>query len=76
MKIKYLDLIEQTFDFPTNEFEVVDNELNFHEIPLMSRYRKPRDGSMLPWLKLITMVIILIATVPRVRISPLCCRKQ
>ena len=35
MKNKYIDLIEQTFEFPQDEFSVVDNELNFHEVPLM-----------------------------------------
>jgi arginine decarboxylase len=51
MKVKYLDLIEQTFDFPTSEFEVVDNELNFHEIPLMDiikQYGTPLKISYLP----------------------------
>ena len=35
MKNKYIDLIEQTADFPTDEFQVVDNELYFNNIPLM-----------------------------------------
>ena len=35
MKIKYSDLIEQTFEFPTEEFKVIDNELYFNDIPLM-----------------------------------------
>ena len=35
MKDKYIDLIEQSFDFPQDEFTVEDNELNFHDIPLM-----------------------------------------
>jgi arginine decarboxylase len=51
MKVKYVDLIEQTFDFPTSEFEVVDNELNFHEIPLMDiikQYGTPLKISYLP----------------------------
>jgi len=51
MKVKYLDLIEQTFDFPTSEFEVADNELNFHEIPLMDiikQYGTPLKISYLP----------------------------
>ncbi len=51
MKVKYLDLIEQTFDFPTNEFEVIDDELNFHEIPLMDiikQYGTPLKISYLP----------------------------
>ena len=29
MKNKYIDLIEQTFDFPQEEFKVIDNELIF-----------------------------------------------
>jgi len=51
MKVKYVDLIEQTFDFPTSEFEVVDNELNFHDIPLMDiikQYGTPLKISYLP----------------------------
>lgn len=51
MKVKYLDLIEQTFDFPSSEFEVIDNELNFHEIPLMDvikQYGTPLKISYLP----------------------------
>ena len=51
MKIKYLDLIEQTFDFPTDEFDVIDNELYFHEIPLMDlikQYGTPLKITYLP----------------------------
>jgi len=51
MKVKYLDLIEQTFDFPTEEFEVIDNELHFHDIPLMDiikQYGTPLRISYLP----------------------------
>jgi arginine decarboxylase len=51
MKVKYLDLIEQTFDFPTSEFEVNDYELYFHEIPLMDiikQYGTPLKISYLP----------------------------
>ncbi len=32
---KYYDLIEQTFEFPNDEFTVEDNELYWHGIPLM-----------------------------------------
>ena len=32
---KYTDLIHQTFDFPTPEFHVENNELIFNGIPLM-----------------------------------------
>jgi arginine decarboxylase len=31
----YEDLVSQTFDFPTEEFQVVNSALRFHEIPLM-----------------------------------------
>lgn len=32
---KYQDIIEQTFDFPQDGFEVRNNELVFHQLPLM-----------------------------------------
>ena len=35
MKNKYYDLIDQTFDFPQDEFRTEDGELYFHDIPLM-----------------------------------------
>ncbi|MCF8364933.1 MAG: arginine decarboxylase [Bacteroidales bacterium] len=51
MKIKYLDLIEQTFDFPQEEFRVEDGELYFHDIPLMEiikQYGTPVKLTYLP----------------------------
>lgn len=51
MKTKYLDLIEQTFDFPQDEFYVEDSELHFHDIPLMDvikQYGTPLKISYLP----------------------------
>jgi len=51
MKNKYIDLIEQTFDFPQEEFHVVDNELYFNNIPLMDiikQYGTPLKISYLP----------------------------
>ncbi|MEI6683141.1 MAG: arginine decarboxylase [Bacteroidota bacterium] len=51
MKNKYIDLIEQTFDFPQPEFEVIDNELYFHQVPLMDiikQYGTPLKISYLP----------------------------
>lgn len=51
MKNKYIDLIEQTFDFPQDEFTVTDNELNFHGIPLMEiikQYGTPLKITYLP----------------------------
>lgn len=35
IKNKYIDLIEQTFYFPRHGFDLTNNELNFHDIPLM-----------------------------------------
>ena len=51
MKNKYIDLIEQTFEFPQDEFSVTDNELNFHEVPLMDvikQYGTPLKITYLP----------------------------
>jgi len=51
MKNKYIDLITQTFDFPTDEFEVIDSELYFHKIPLMEvikQYGTPLRITYLP----------------------------
>jgi len=51
MKNKYIDLIEQTFDFPQDEFEVIDNELYFYQVPLMDiikQYGTPLKISYLP----------------------------
>ncbi|MBQ1651408.1 MAG: arginine decarboxylase, partial [Paludibacteraceae bacterium] len=51
MKNKYIDLIEQTADFPTEEFKVVDNELYFNDIPLMDiieQYGTPLRITYLP----------------------------
>ncbi|MBI9070811.1 MAG: hypothetical protein JEY94_04395 [Melioribacteraceae bacterium] len=51
MKNKYIDLIEQTFDFPQEEFRVEDNELYYHDIPLMDiikQYGTPVKFTYLP----------------------------
>ena len=51
MKNKYIDLIEQTLDFPQQDFKVVDNELYFHDIPLMDiikQYKTPLKITYLP----------------------------
>jgi arginine decarboxylase len=51
MKNKYIDLIEQTFDFPQDEFEVIDNELYFYKVSLMDiikQYGTPLKISYLP----------------------------
>ena len=51
MKNKYTDLIEQTYDWPQNEFSVEDNELYFHDVPLMDiikQYGTPLKITYLP----------------------------
>ncbi|MBU0488916.1 MAG: arginine decarboxylase [Bacteroidetes bacterium] len=51
MKIRYLDLIEQTFDFPQAPFRVEDGELYFNEVPLMDiikQYGTPLKITYLP----------------------------
>jgi arginine decarboxylase len=51
MKNKYLDLIEQTFDFPSEEFKVEDSELLFNNLPLMEvikQYGTPLRITYLP----------------------------
>ncbi|MEM0939513.1 MAG: arginine decarboxylase [Bacteroidota bacterium] len=48
---KYSDLIDQTFDFPTNEFKVIEDQLHFHEVNLMEiikLYGTPLKLSYLP----------------------------
>ncbi len=51
MKNKYKDLVEQTFEFPQEEFKVSDNELFFHNISLMDiikQYGTPLKITYLP----------------------------
>lgn len=51
MKNKYIDLIDQTFEFPQDEFNVEENNLMFHDIPLMEiieQYGTPLRISYLP----------------------------
>ena len=51
MKIKYLNLIEQTFDFPQPEFDLDGENLLFHNIPLMDiikKYGTPFKSTYLP----------------------------
>jgi len=40
MKNKYIDLIEQTFEFPQNEFIVKEGQLQFHNIDMMGLVKK------------------------------------
>ncbi|TQD40801.1 arginine decarboxylase [Haloflavibacter putidus] len=51
MNTKYIDLIEQTFDFPQEEFQLQDNQLRFHGIDLMrliEEYGAPLKFTYLP----------------------------
>lgn len=51
MKVKYSDLIDQTFDFPQSEFDVDKRGLHWHGIPQMQiikRYGSPLKITYLP----------------------------
>ncbi len=51
MRTKYFDLISQTYEFPQEEFKVEDNELYFHNVPLMDiikQYGTPLKITYLP----------------------------
>ncbi len=51
MKNKYIDLVEQTFEFPQDEFKVEDGELIFNDINLMdiiNQYGTPLRITYLP----------------------------
>ncbi|MDP5075925.1 MAG: arginine decarboxylase, partial [Flavobacteriales bacterium] len=40
MKTKYKDLIDQTFEWPQEEFQMENDELVFHGIPMMELVKK------------------------------------
>lgn len=51
MKNRYYDLIEQTFEFPNEEFDVEDGELYWHDVPMMDiikQYGTPLRITYLP----------------------------
>jgi arginine decarboxylase len=51
MNTKYVDLIDQTFDFPQEEFQTKNNNLWFHEVDLMKliyEYGSPLKFTYLP----------------------------
>src|SRR5690606_8279654 len=51
MKTKYIDLIEQTYEFPQEEFRLEDNKLQFHGIDLygmVKEYGTPLKFTYLP----------------------------
>jgi arginine decarboxylase len=51
MKNKYVDLIEQSFEFPNDEFNVIENNLEWFDVPLMDiikQYGTPLRVAYLP----------------------------
>ncbi|WP_242091899.1 arginine decarboxylase [Aestuariivivens sediminicola] len=51
MNTKYIDLVNQTFDFPQEEFTLKNNSLQFHDIDLMQlieTYKSPLKFTYLP----------------------------
>lgn len=51
MKNKYFDLIDQTFEFPSYEFGLANDQLNYHDLPLMDlveQYGTPLKFTYLP----------------------------
>ena len=51
MRTKYIDLITQTYEFPQEQFEVIDNELHYNNVPLMDiikQYGTPLKITYLP----------------------------
>ncbi|WP_250433169.1 arginine decarboxylase [Hanstruepera flava] len=51
MNTKYIDLVNQTFDFPQDEFKLENKTLQFHDIDLMelvSQYGAPLKFTYLP----------------------------
>lgn len=51
MNTKYIDLINQTFDFPQEEFKLSENKLQFHDVDLMQlveEYGSPLKFTYLP----------------------------
>ena len=51
MNTKYIDLINQTFDFPQSEFKLENRALEFHDVNLMeliTRYGAPLKFTYLP----------------------------
>jgi len=51
MNTKYIDLVNQTFDFPQDEFQLEGNKLNFHNVNLMElveQYGAPLKFTYLP----------------------------
>ncbi len=51
MNTKYIDLIDQTYDFPQKEFSLDGSQLNFHDVDLMGlveKYGAPLKFTYLP----------------------------
>lgn len=58
MKIRYYDLIQQTFDFPQKEFNLYEDNLLFHEIPLIELIKKFKTPFRFNYLPKISQNII------------------
>ena len=75
MRNKYYDLIDQTFEFPQDEFRTEDGELYFHDIPLMEiikQYGTPLKITYLPKISSLTITAI----APKAAILALCWRRR
>ena len=50
MRTKYIDLIDQTFDFPQDEFHLREDRLMFHGIDLMRLIEEYGTSKNLPFI--------------------------
>ena len=50
MKTRYIDLIEQTFDFPKDEFKLNGDDLVWNDLPLMDILEKHGSPLRITWL--------------------------
>lgn len=57
MENKYIDIIEQSFDFPQDEFKLKNNALLFNDIPLMDIIKKYGTPLKITYLQKITQQI-------------------
>ena len=82
MNNKYIDLIDQSFDFPQPEFKLEDKNLQFHDIDLMKlveQYGAPlitfnglKNGLLMHLRSTITKANTITAIVLKVRILSMC----
>lgn len=50
MKTRYIDLIEQTFDFPKDEFKFEGDQLTWNDLPLMDILKRHGTPLRITWL--------------------------